>query len=144
MSPPVPAGNEVTILTLRSGQISARDGDSAVAKLPRQTAITPNSAADAGLYPVHALSSLVQELNCPESAHGMAVFMDRDQISFGPFCLDLGQRKLSFQGTPVRLGSRALDILHVLALANGDVVSKDQLLEKVWPGLTVEENNIQV
>ena len=70
--------------------------------------------------------------------------MDRDQISFGPFCLDLGQRKLSFQGTPVRLGSRALDILHVLALANGDVVSKDQLLEKVWPGLTVEENNIQV
>src|SRR6266852_2041508 len=70
--------------------------------------------------------------------------MDRDQISFGPFCLDLGQRKLSFQGTPVRLGSRALDILHVLALANGDVVSKDQLLEKVWPGLAVEENNIQV
>jgi len=74
----------------------------------------------------------------------MAVFMDRDQISFGPFCLDLGQRKLSFQGTPVRLGSRALDILHVLALAKGDVVSKDQLLEKVWPGLAVEENNIQV
>ena len=90
------------------------------------------------------LSSLVQELNCPESARGMPVVMNRDQITFGPFRFDLGQRTLSFQGAPVSLGSRALDILHVLALAKGDVVSKDQLLNEVWPGLVVEENNIQV
>jgi TolB-like protein/Tfp pilus assembly protein PilF len=70
--------------------------------------------------------------------------MDRDEVGFGPFRLDLAQRRLMFQGAPVRLGSRALDILCVLAAAEGDVVSKDQLLDTVWPGLVVEENNIQV
>ena len=70
--------------------------------------------------------------------------MDQDQISFGPFRFDLGDSKLSFQGAPISLGSRALDILRVLALAKGDVVSKGRLLDEVWPGLVVEENNIQV
>src|SRR5438132_10966060 len=74
----------------------------------------------------------------------MPVAMNRDQIRFGPFHFDLGDRTLSFQGAPVSLGSRALDILHVLALAKGSVVSKDQLLYEVWSGLAVEENNIQV
>jgi TolB-like protein/tetratricopeptide (TPR) repeat protein len=44
----------------------------------------------------------------------------------------------------VRLGSRALDILCVLASAEGEVVSKDELMAQVWPGTVVEENNIQV
>ena len=70
--------------------------------------------------------------------------MDQDQISFGPFRFDLGDNKLSFQGAPISLGSRALEILRVLALAKGNVVSKDRLLDAVWPGLVVEENNIQV
>src|SRR6478735_11559676 len=74
----------------------------------------------------------------------MAALMDKDQISFGPFRFDLGDNKLSFQGAPISLGSRALEILRVLALAKGNVVSKDQLLDAVWPGLAVEENNIQV
>jgi TolB-like protein len=74
----------------------------------------------------------------------MAALMDQDQISFGPFRFDLGDSKLSFQGAPISLGSRALDILRVLALAKGNVVSKDRLLDAVWPGLAVEENNIQV
>lgn len=74
----------------------------------------------------------------------MAASMDQDQISFGPFRFDLGDSKLSFQGAPISLGSRALDILRVLALAKGNVVSKDRLLDAVWPGLAVEENNIQV
>jgi TolB-like protein/DNA-binding winged helix-turn-helix (wHTH) protein len=98
----------------------------------------------AGLYLAQPLSSLVQELNCPESAGRMATLMDQDQISFGPFRFDLGDSKLSFQGAPISLGSRALDILRVLALAKGNVVSKDRLLDTVWPGLAVEENNIQV
>ena len=44
----------------------------------------------------------------------------------------------------MRLGSRALDVLSVLAAARGDVVTKDELLARVWPGLVVEENNLQV
>ena len=70
--------------------------------------------------------------------------MARDQISFGPFRLDLGLRQLSCDGAAVQLGSRALDILCVLASANGEVVTKDALMSQVWQGLVVEENNIQV
>lgn len=74
----------------------------------------------------------------------MAASMDQDQVSFGPFHFDLSDSKLSFQGAPIDLSSRALNILRVLALAKGNVVSKDRLLDAVWPGLAVEENNIQV
>lgn len=70
--------------------------------------------------------------------------MSDDQISFGQFRLDLKGRGLSRDGKSIPLGSRALDILGVLASARGDVVTKDQLMERVWPGRVVEENNIQV
>ena len=38
----------------------------------------------------------------------------------------------------------ALDILCVLALADGALVSKDELIARVWPGVVVEENNLHV
>ncbi|MGO9358241.1 MAG: winged helix-turn-helix domain-containing protein [Xanthobacteraceae bacterium] len=65
-------------------------------------------------------------------------------IRFGNFRLDLDARQLADGGSPVQLGSRALDILCVLAKANGETVSKDQLMADVWAGRIVEENNIQV
>jgi DNA-binding winged helix-turn-helix (wHTH) protein len=65
-------------------------------------------------------------------------------VRFGRFRFDLAQRELSCDGVPVRLGGRALDILSVLASAGGDVVTKDELLARVWPGVVVEENNLQV
>ena len=70
--------------------------------------------------------------------------MDRDEVSLGQFRLNLRQRVLTLDGVPVPLGSRARDILCVLASAKGEVVSKDELMTRVWPGLVVEENNIQV
>jgi TolB-like protein len=70
--------------------------------------------------------------------------MDSRSIRFGPFCLDLTRRELSCGGEPVRLGSRALDILCVLTEADGEIVSKNAILSRVWPGLVVEENNIHV
>jgi TolB-like protein/tetratricopeptide (TPR) repeat protein len=70
--------------------------------------------------------------------------MDQGKISFGRFQLDLQQRELTRDGVPVELSSRALEILCVLASANGELVSKDELMKRVWPGLVVEENNIQV
>ena len=70
--------------------------------------------------------------------------MSDDQISFGEFRLDLKGQGLSRDGKSIPLGSRALDILGVLASARGDVVTKDQLMERVWPGRVVEENNIPV
>jgi TolB-like protein len=70
--------------------------------------------------------------------------MDGNEVSFGRFSLDLGRRRLTRDGMPVQLGSRALDILCVLASAKGEVVGKDELMTRVWPGLVVDENNIQV
>jgi TolB-like protein len=65
-------------------------------------------------------------------------------LQFGPFRLDLAQKALFRNERPVRLGGRALDILCVLAEAKGTVVGKDDLMARVWPGLTVEDNNLQV
>ena len=66
------------------------------------------------------------------------------EIAFGRFSLNLGKRELLRAGSPVRLGSRAMEVLAVLASAKGEVVGKDELMNKVWPGVAVEENNLQV
>jgi TolB-like protein/Flp pilus assembly protein TadD len=70
--------------------------------------------------------------------------MDGEGLRFGRFWFDAAQRRLSREGVPVRLGSRALDILAVLVAARGEVVSKEELMERVWPGQVIEENNLQV
>jgi TolB-like protein len=67
-----------------------------------------------------------------------------NEINFGRFSLDLARGGLLRDGKPVPLGNRALDILVILASANGEIVTKDQLMAQVWPGRVVEENNIQV
>jgi TolB-like protein/tetratricopeptide (TPR) repeat protein len=70
--------------------------------------------------------------------------MSTKEVSFGPFRLDLEQRVLSRGATPMRLRSRALEILCVLASAKGELVTKDELMARVWPDVVVEENVIQV
>jgi TolB-like protein len=70
--------------------------------------------------------------------------MAGERLCFGRFCFDVARRELTREGVPVRLGSRALDILSVLVSRRGDVVGKQELMERVWPGQIVEENNLQV
>jgi adenylate cyclase len=69
--------------------------------------------------------------------------LERDVI-MGPFSLNPRSRILSRDGVPVSVGGRAIDVLLVLAGSAGETVTKDHLLEQVWPGSTVEENNLQV
>jgi TolB-like protein/DNA-binding winged helix-turn-helix (wHTH) protein len=45
---------------------------------------------------------------------------------------------------PVALGSRALDLLFLLAERHGELISKDAIMEAVWPGTVVEEGNLTV
>jgi TolB-like protein len=66
------------------------------------------------------------------------------EVRFGPFCLDFERRKLLRDGAAVVLGGRAIDVLCTLVAAKGELVTKDELMSQVWPGLTVEENNLQV
>jgi len=70
--------------------------------------------------------------------------MPPNEVRLGRFHLDLNGRQLARDGVSIPLSSRALDILCVLAAAQGEVVSKDELMSKVWPGLVVDENTIRV
>lgn len=63
---------------------------------------------------------------------------------FGGFELRPEQRALLLDGSPVRLGGRAFDILLALIERRDRVVDCDELLDVVWPGLAVEENNLSV
>lgn len=54
------------------------------------------------------------------------------------------RRELLVDGVQVPLGSRAFDILELLIEARGMLVTKDEILDKVWAGVVVEENNLQV
>lgn len=58
--------------------------------------------------------------------------------------LDLRSRQVSVGGRAARLGGRAFDLLLALLARRDRVVPKQELLDLVWPGLVVEENNLQV
>ena len=58
--------------------------------------------------------------------------------------VDLGRRELRARGAPVPLGSRAFDILEALVRYAGDLVTKQDLMDRVWAGQIVEENTLQV
>src|SRR5277367_6832855 len=65
-------------------------------------------------------------------------------IAFGPFRLLARQRILLEGDKPLRIGSRALDILIALLERPGVVISKSDLMERVWPNTFVEESNLKV
>src|SRR5713101_5549657 len=65
-------------------------------------------------------------------------------VRFGRFRLLPRERQLLVDGQPVDLGSRAFDLLMVLVKAPGTLVTKNEILSRVWPGTAVEQNNLQV
>ena len=68
----------------------------------------------------------------------------RPSCRFGRFELQPAERRLLEDGRPVALGARAFDLLAMLVERAGQLVAKNDLLTLVWPGLVVEENNLQV
>jgi DNA-binding winged helix-turn-helix (wHTH) protein len=65
-------------------------------------------------------------------------------LEFGPFRVLLRRRQLLADGVPVELGTRAFDLLMVLVEADGLLVTKEELLSRVWPGIVVSEHNLKV
>src|SRR5947207_389073 len=63
-------------------------------------------------------------------------------FAFRPFRLLAAQRLLLEGDTPVRLGSRAFDILAALVERSGEVVAKEELIARAWPQTFVEEANL--
>ena len=65
-------------------------------------------------------------------------------VRFGRVEVHPDARTLFVDGVPAKLGARAFDLLLVLIEHRDRVVGKEELLDRVWPGLVVEENNLQV
>ena len=65
-------------------------------------------------------------------------------LRFGRFELRPQEHRLLADGAPVALGGRAFDLLMALAQRPGQLVTRNELIEQVWPGRVVEENNLSV
>jgi hypothetical protein len=58
--------------------------------------------------------------------------------------VDLTWRELRADGKVTPIGGRAFELLEILVRANGEVVTKSELLDRVWPGSIVSENALEV
>src|ERR1700736_2116371 len=67
-----------------------------------------------------------------------------ETLEFGRFRVLLRQRQLLADGVPIELGTRAFDLLLVLLEADGSLVTKEELLSRVWPGIVVADENLKV
>ena len=79
-----------------------------------------------------------------EDAGQLVFTKGSSEISFGPFRFLPAQCLLLEGNNPVRLGSRALEILIVLLEQPGKLVTKQELMARVWPNLFVEPANLPV
>jgi TolB-like protein/DNA-binding winged helix-turn-helix (wHTH) protein/Tfp pilus assembly protein PilF len=67
---------------------------------------------------------------------------EKHLYEFGPYQIDLAERVLLRDGRPITLPPKDLETLLVLVQRAGHIVEKEELLEKVWPGVFVEEGNL--
>jgi non-specific serine/threonine protein kinase len=58
--------------------------------------------------------------------------------------IDLARRELRVLGSPVPVGGRAFEIIEVLARSAGELVTKNELIDRIWPGAIVAENTLHV
>jgi len=80
----------------------------------------------------------------PAATEPEATAASKFAISFGPFRLLAAQRLLLDGDAPVRLGSRAFDILAALVERAGEIVGKEELIARAWPQTFVEEANLKI
>jgi predicted ATPase/DNA-binding winged helix-turn-helix (wHTH) protein len=62
----------------------------------------------------------------------------------GQWQVHLGRRELLASGVAVPIGARAFEIVEVLVQSANELVTKDDLMDRIWPGATVGENTLQV
>ena len=65
-------------------------------------------------------------------------------VRIGQLLISIESREIQLDSESLRIGSRAFDILELLIRAQGTLVSKDEIMRRVWPDTVVEENNLQV
>jgi predicted ATPase/DNA-binding winged helix-turn-helix (wHTH) protein len=68
----------------------------------------------------------------------------RPVYEFGPWEIDLTRRELRAHRVPVPIGGRAFEIIEALVESDGEFVTKDDLMSRVWSGAIVEESALHV
>jgi DNA-binding winged helix-turn-helix (wHTH) protein len=66
------------------------------------------------------------------------------KLKFGPFELSSRERVLRHEGVVLPLGRRSLDILIYLAERSGEIVGEKELMDRAWPGATIEKASLRV
>jgi DNA-binding winged helix-turn-helix (wHTH) protein/tetratricopeptide (TPR) repeat protein len=65
-----------------------------------------------------------------------------NHFEFGPYRLDAERRIVTLDGVPMALGPKVVETLAALVERAGDLVTKEELFERVWPSEFVEESNL--
>src|SRR5258708_11507808 len=92
-------------------------------------------AVSAGCMKGKNSACLIREAAVSEASSNLVYACDQWEI-------DLGRRELRSRGIPVPLGGRAFEVVTVLVQSASELVTKDQMMERVWPGATVGEGPI--
>src|SRR5205085_6814733 len=93
---------------------------------------------------VHSEHALWRENPLPLGANRSSPATADAALEFGPFRVLLRQRQLLAGGVPVELGTRAFDLLVALLEADGLLLTKEELVNRVWPDVVVSEENLKV
>src|SRR5258708_19383664 len=80
----------------------------------------------------------------PDAIPEMREMLSIERYRFGPFELQPDKRRLLRDGEAIALRARAFDLLVALVDRAGHLVTKDELLACVWPGMVVEEAALHV
>jgi predicted ATPase/DNA-binding winged helix-turn-helix (wHTH) protein len=79
----------------------------------------------------------IREAEVSEASANLVYVCDQWEI-------DLGRRELRSRGIPLPLGGRAFEIVTVLVQSATELVTKDRMMERVWPGAVVGEGTLHV
>ena len=112
----------------------------------RIRALIKKSAPAMSLFQINEVIDEVRRLNEREldpngNTSAQAI---TGSLGFGPFEFSNRDRVLRREGSPIPLSNRALDVLAYLLVRPGEVISKKELIEHVWPGVMVEEGSLRV
>src|ERR1043166_8418034 len=80
-----------------------------------------------------------QVLTASCKAHQIPLKVSVSVYEFGPFRLEPEERQLGRDGRLVAPPRKAFDPLHLLVGSGGRTISKDELMERLWPDVTVSE-----
>src|SRR5271156_6831287 len=93
---------------------------------------------------IHSEPALWRENPLPLGANRSSPATADAALEFGRFRVLLRQRQLLADGVPIELGTRAFDLLLVLLEADGLLLTKEELVSRVWPDVVVSEENLKV